>query len=342
MTRKVGDTTRSKQPVSVAPPQAGGQPPEGERRYDGVVWGPKSDHSAVVRWDIGDRASEVIGKRPARKARSHEGHRQSWQKLLLTADVAVGSSLLEKLTLPDVEKRRIQTLTAFVAGPVRAKLLLRPGDRARALFADSESAASTFTCACWAMIEYFSAPESINTDRMLSAVSDFLRPALECMDEEERKKTIAGLMAYIGELQASGVLESVPSDRLARVAKLIGEAAEIVSADPSTFIPLFRDREVDPTTGKKPTALEWFDAVWKPRVDAGEIVGADIKRDDPVFYSNLSSTLSRRGQKLADLLPPSRTGRPRNGGSVDTRLAHTRELNRKRAARWRASKREPQ
>ena len=190
------------------------------------------------------------------------------------------------------------------------------------------------------MMEFLTSLESKNSD-IVRGDAEMLRDLLETMDEQDRKKTIAGLMAYIGELQTAGLLEATPSDRLARVAKLIGEAAEIVSADPAKYVPLFGDRPIDPATGKKPTALEWFDQVWKPRVDAGEVHGADMKRTDPSFYSTLSSTLSRKNQKLTDLLPPSPTGRPRNPGPTDARLEHARELNRKRAARWRAAKRNP-
>ncbi len=259
------------------------------------------------------------------------------------ADRAVGTTLLRKLRLSDSDRAKIQLLTGVIAIPVREGRLKRPGDRAKEYFSDShrEADADDFLVVCWGFIDFFSAVESINADKVLSTAAGFLRRAWERMDEDDRKKMIAGLMAYIGELQTSGVLEATPSDRLARVAKLIGEAAEIVSADPSKFVPLFGDRPIDPATGKKPTALEWFDQVWKPRVDAGEVHGADMKRTDPSFYSTLSSTLSRKNQKLTDLLPPSPTGRPRNPGPTDARLEHTRELNRKRVARWRESKRDP-
>lgn len=213
-------------------------------------------------------------------------------------------------------------------------------DRAAKLHIAYENAVA-FQFIAEAIAECFLWVESIDFGRVTASAQQDLRRALERMDEDERKRTIAGLMAYIGELQTAGVLEATPSDRLARVAKLIGEAAEIVSADATKFVPLFGNRPIDPATGKKPTALEWFDQVWKPRVDAGEVHGADMKRTDPSFYSTLSSTLSRKNQKLTDLLPPSPTGRPRNPGPTDARLERARELNRKRAARWRAAKRNP-
>jgi hypothetical protein len=161
------------------------------------------------------------------------------------------------------------------------------------------------------------------------------------MKEEDRKKTIAGLMAYIGELQTSGVLESVPSDRLARVAKLIGEAAEIVSTDPTTFIPLFRDREVDLATGKKPTALEWFAKVWKPRVEAEDISSDDLRQTDPVLYTALATAQSRAGASIGDLLPISR--RPLAELSKEEREQRRARLSREGAERMRRhrSKRTP-
>lgn len=155
------------------------------------------------------------------------------------------------------------------------------------------------------------------------------------MDDAERKQTIADLMAYIGELQTSGVLEAVPSGRLARVAKLIGEVAEVIADDPSTYIPLFRDREIDPKTGKKPTALEWFEKVWKPRVTAGEATGDEIRQIDPAFYSNWASMLTKRGQKVSDVLPPSPT-RSRIGPTEKDRTEHQRKRNRDRMRRYRA------
>ncbi|MBL8558144.1 MAG: hypothetical protein JNM47_05450 [Hyphomonadaceae bacterium] len=258
------------------------------------------------------------------------------------ADEAVGSTLLSKLRLRPADLNRLKVLIGVIAKPVRARQLKRPIDRAAQIFPNAHSPhAEAFANACWGFIEFFAGHESINSDSVIAAVADSLRNALRRMNEEDRKKAIAGLMAYIGELQTAGVLEATPSDRLARVAKLIGEAAEIVSANPSKFVPLFGDRPIDPATGKKPTALEWFDQVWKSRADAGEVLGADMKRADPAFYSTLSSTLSRKNLKLTDLLPPSPTGRPRNPGPTDARLEHARELNRKRVARWRAGKSTP-
>lgn len=264
-------------------------------------------------------------------------------ELYEVAELVLGAGGLTSFTITDNEKARVQALVDFVADAVSQGRLESPGERAQDYYTLPffEAEAERFSAICWGLIEYFAAVESINADRLAANASEDLRRFLERMDDHDRKKTIAGLMAYIGELQTSGVLEATPSDRLARVAKLIGEAAEIVSADPSKFVPLFRERPIDPATGKKPTALEWFDQVWKPRVDAGEVHGADMKRTDPSFYSTLSSTLSRKNQKLTDLLPPSPTGRPRNPGPTDARLEHARELNRKRVARWRESKRDP-
>ncbi|MEZ5937416.1 MAG: hypothetical protein R3C52_04270 [Hyphomonadaceae bacterium] len=259
------------------------------------------------------------------------------------AEMAVTSGGLSGLTITDSDKARIQALTQIVAHAVSTGRLASPGERAQDYYLIEyfQAEVERFSSICWAFIEFFITGESINADRLAADAAENLRRFLERMDDHDRKKTIAGLMAYIGELQTAGVLEATPSDRLARVAKLIGEAAEIVSANPSKFVPLFGDRLIDPSTGKKPTALEWFDQVWKPRVDAGEVLGADLKRADPAFYSTLSSTLSRKNQKLTDLLPPSPTGRPRNPGPTDARLEHARELNRKRVARWRAGKSAP-
>lgn len=183
----------------------------------------------------------------------------------------------------------------------------------------------------------FLADESINSAKLSADARQFLRRALEHMDDAERKQTIAALMAYIGKLQTSGALESVPSDRLARVAKLIGEAAEIVSVDPDSYIPLFRDREIDPATGKKPTALEWFDQVWKPLVEAGEATGDDIRQSDPAFYSNWASMLTKRGQKVSEFLPPS----PTRGKIQETEEERRKRLSSaasKRVQRWRKNK----
>jgi len=294
----------------------------------------KATERQAVEAPIGDRSHFGL-ERPRPPATDAE--------IYSYADEVLGSTLLQKLQLNVLDRRRVQALADVLGKPVRGRRLKRPSDRAQHIYGDPYSAdAEAFLSACWGFIEFFTARESINSDKLIATVADSLRSALRRMNEEDRKKTIAGLMAYIGELQTAGVLEATPSDRLARVAKLIGEAAEIVSANPSKFVPLFGDRPIDPATGKKPTALEWFDQVWKPRVDAGEVLGADMKRADPAFYSTLSSTLSRKNQKLTDLLPPSPTGRPRNPGPTDARLEHARELNRKRAARWRAGKRAPE
>lgn len=179
----------------------------------------------------------------------------------------------------------------------------------------------------------FRSVESINSAKLQADAQQQLQRALERMDDAERKQTIAALMAYIGELQASGALESVPSGRLARVAKLIGEAVEVVSADPSTYIPLFKDREIDPQTGKRPTALEWFEQVWKPRVSAGEATGDDIRREDAHYYSTWASTLSKRGEKVGDYVPASRR---KILGTPEEKAAIARQRGAERKRRYRA------
>jgi hypothetical protein len=150
----------------------------------------------------------------------------------------------------------------------------------------------------------FLAGESINSASLWSDARHVLRRDLERMDEAERKKTIAALMAYIGELQASGALESVPSDRLARVAKLIGEAAEIISKKASKAeVPLFEARERDPVTLKMPTAKEWFDQYWAPRLAAERLYSDDLKRTDLKLYNALAAQQSRDGASIGDLIP---------------------------------------
>jgi hypothetical protein len=254
------------------------------------------------------------------------------------ADRAVGTTLLRKLRLSDSDRAKIQILTGVIAIPVREGRLKRPGDRAKEYFSDShrEADADDFVVVCWGFIDFFSAVESINADKVLSTAAGFLRRAWERMDEDDRKKMIAGLMAYIGELQTAGVLEATPSDRLARVAMLIGEAASlvsVVSSEPTTTT-LFEHRQIDPITGKKPTAIDWFNTHWLPRVQAGEITGEDIRAADPRYYQSLASGLRARKQKLSDILPPPRT---RISGNPQEQVAHHREVAAKRVKRWRAN-----
>lgn len=182
--------------------------------------------------------------------------------------------------------------------------------------------------------EFFFCDESISAAKILQTAQLLWRRDLETMDDNGRREAIASLMAKIGAMQASGALESVPSDRLARVAKLIGEAVEVLNAEPSNYIQLFRDREVDPQTGKKPTALEWFDLVWKPLVEAGEATGDDIRQIDPTFYTNWASMLTKRGQKVSEVLPPS----PTRGKIQETDEQRRKRLSAaaaKRVQRWR-------
>lgn len=230
-------------------------------------------------------------------------------ELYEVAELVVGAGGLASFTITDNEKARVQALVDFVADAVSKGRLESPGERAQDYYTIPffHAEVEQFSAICWGFIEFFSTGESINAGRLAANAAENLRRFLERMDDHDRKKTIAGLMAYIGELQTSGVLEATPSDRLARVAKLIGEAAEIVSADPAKYVPLFRDRQIDPETGKKPTALEWFDQVWKSRVDAGEAAGDDIRQSDFKFYEALASYQKSKGRKISDLLPPSPT-----------------------------------
>lgn len=291
-------------------------------------------HEEVLLWpDSSDAAFGARANEQARAARANAV--QADIELYLTADTAVGTTLLKKLKLSEDVKSRIAQLVQFVAPTVRAGRLHRPGEFAQQYFAAPDGGRhDVFVAASWGLIEFLAAAESINADRVLPNVSGILRHALERMDEQERKKTIAGLMAYIGELQTAGVLEATPSDRLARVAKLIGEAAEIVSAAPAKYQPLFRDRPVDEATGKKPTAVEWFDQVWKPRVEAGEATGDDIRGVDPAFYNNFAAALSKRGEKVRDYLPPSPT-RGKKDETAEQRAERLRRHSResKRRAR---------
>lgn len=269
-------------------------------------------HEEALLWS--DSPDPALGARANEQARDARANTiQADIELYLTADTAVGTTLLKKLRLSEAVKSRIAQLVQFVAPTVRAGRLHRPGEFAQHYFASSRAEkTSSLVAAIWGLIEFLSAAESINADRLLPNVSGILRHALEQMDEQERKKTIAGLMAYIGELQTAGVLEATPSDRLARVAMLIGEAAALVKArslgakSPSE-VPKYKDRKPDPLTLKRPTALEWFELQWKPLVDASAATGDDLRREDQQLYGALAVALNRSGKKMSDVLPPSPT-----------------------------------
>ncbi|MBN8605720.1 MAG: hypothetical protein J0L81_02275 [Caulobacterales bacterium] len=163
----------------------------------------------------------------------------------------------------------------------------------------------------------------------LNGISEILRDLMEPMDERGRTKTIAVLMGYISELQTAGVLEATPSDRLARVAMLIGEAAALVKVPVPLLprdVPKFENRVRDPVTLKRVNAIEWYDQQWKPLVDAGAAAGDDIRREDMRFYSALAGLLKARGKKISDVLPPSPT-RGRKPGTDEERLKASRERN---------------
>jgi hypothetical protein len=153
------------------------------------------------------------------------------------------------------------------------------------------------------------------------------------MGEAERTQSIAALMSYVARLQAEGAIEGLPSGRLARVVKLVGAAVEVI--DGKNDIPLFADRRPKPDTLKLPTALEWFEQVWAPRVLAGDAVGDDIRGHDQKFYQALASALHRRGQSLSDILPPSPT-RGFKPGTPKERAERRRGITRASVRRFRA------
>lgn len=204
---------------------------------------------------------------------------------------------------------------------------------------------------------YFLCDESINVDILLASTERALRSALAKMDEEAKRKTIAALMALVGDLQAEGALNAVPPQRLARIALLIGQAHAAVVEQPSdmqranlaTMIehgaeedegpPLWREREADPKTGKRPTAIEWFDLHWKPLVLAGEASGDDIRQHDFKFYEALASYQKSKGKKLSDLLPPSPT-RGKIQETAEERRKRISAAASKRVLRWRDAHRE--
>lgn len=337
MTRKVGDTVGGKSSVVAAtgksPPQTGRVLRPGETLSSAPTNFSDSDKVRITSQGVDPRDLERVSRqwtgkpssidRRARKARSE------------TADASeISGRTADPHFTPGAIAWKKSGLLADDLEPFR-----QAADRAAKLHIGSGHLVE-FQFAAEAIAETFLWVESIDSAKVAAAAQQELRRALERMDEQERKRTIAGLMAYIGELQTSGALESVPSDRLARVAKLIGEAAEIVSADPSTFTPLFRDREVDPATGKKPTALEWFDAVWKPRVDVGEASGDDIRQADFKFYEALASYQKSKGRKLSDLLPPSPT-RSKSKETDEERRRRLSAAGAERKRRWRESKSTP-
>lgn len=324
MARK--DTRKDSEPQAHAT-----SPPAGVRRAN--KW---FAHQPTPDADFLDlsRAHELIAVDQAERVRRH-------LDLYKIADGSLGTTLLKKLTLSESVRLRVVELIGAVATPVREGQLAHPGRFAQQYsnlaYGDEDSAISS---SFWGLVDYLTAAESINSVSLFHSVSGVIRLALEQMDEPARKKLIAGLMAYIGELQTSGVLESVPSDRLARVAKLIGEAAEIVSAAPAKYQPLFRDRPVDEATGKKPTAVEWFDQVWKPRVEAGEATGDDIRGIDPAFYNNFAAALSKRGEKVRDYLPPSPT-RGKKDETAEQRAERLRRHSRESKRRARQLRSDP-
>lgn len=209
------------------------------------------------------------------------------------------------------------------------------------------------------ILGYFLSDESINVDILLPSTERALRSALAKMDEEAKRKTIAALMALVGDLQAEGALRAVPPQRLARVALLIGQAHAALIEHPSDaqranfsamvehgaekerkVPPLWREREADAKTGKLPTAIEWFDLHWKPLVLAGEATGDDIRQCDFKFYESLASYQKSKGKKLSNLLPPSPTRSPK-GETPEARSKRLSAAGTERKRRWRQSKASP-
>ncbi|KAF0183372.1 MAG: hypothetical protein FD160_991 [Caulobacteraceae bacterium] len=191
--------------------------------------------------------------------------------------------------------------------------------------------------------------ESISSDS-IERVKRLLRDTFRSVDQNSRKELLAALVKHVAALQDSGALKRVPSDRVARVVSLVGEAAALVStpasSDPrkalvenaASLPPMFADRTVDPQ-GKLPTALQWFEMHWRPLIVEGRS-GDDIRQHDFKYYSALASALKRSGRKLSDILPPSPT-RSRKGETEEERQTRLRNLNTARVRRHRANKRTP-
>lgn len=282
------------------------------------------------------RRSGAVREKAPREAADFE--------LYEVAELVLGAGGLTSFTITDNEKARVQALVDFVADAVSQRRLESPGERAQDYYTLPffEAEAERFSAICWGLIEYFAAGESINADRLAANASEDLRRFLERMDDHDRKKTIAGLMAYIGELQTAGVLEATPSDRLARVAMLIGEAAALVKAKvpASTSTLLFEHRQADPKTGEKCTAIEWYNTHWRERVEAGDVFANDIKHADLKLYQAIASHQRRAGKTLSDLIP---VRVPRNQFD-DTpegqaaRAKHLRAQNTRNVRRYRQNK----
>lgn len=209
------------------------------------------------------------------------------------------------------------------------------------------------------LIDFFFADESINSAKLAGDIERSLRRALAQMDEEKQRRLIAALMALAGELQSVRLLKTVPPSRLVEVGLLIAKAHAAVIVEPTDVqsanratidhsaqdherdgAPLWREREADPKTGKRPTAIEWFDLHWKPRVMAGEVTGDDIRHADTQFYTTWAAALSKRGQKVGDFVPPSPT-RGKKPFSEE-RLAARRAAGAERKRRWREAQAKPQ
>lgn len=186
----------------------------------------------------------------------------------------------------------------------------------------------------------------------LERVTRLLRDTFGSVDQNSRKDLLAALVKHIAELQDSGALKRVPSDRIARVVSLVGDAAALVrtpsastphrvsrDSKGSALPPLFGDRTAD-SDGTLPTALQWYDTQWRPLIEEGGRAGDDIRQHDLKFYEALASSLRRRGQKLSDILPPSPT-RSRKGPTEKDRLEHKRALNRESVRRYRSKDKGP-
>lgn len=184
--------------------------------------------------------------------------------------------------------------------------------------------------------------EGLEEDSFFSADLKFFRSAMEKMSDKDRQEVFAALLQNLAKLQERAELRSLTAAKLARVVALVAQAVDVAAEeseiDPTP--PLFENREPDPKTNKLPTALEWFDLHWRARVEAGEVTGDDLKRLDPRYYSTFAATLSKRGQKISDFLPPSPT-RGRKDETEEERAARLRAGGRERMRRWRAGKAAP-